>query len=53
MKEIIDYIISWLCYGDSEAAARVAYTSDETALKDHDVIIVPNGHLGQDLDTPE
>ena len=52
MKEIIDYIIEWLCYGDTEAAARVAYTADEKELETHDVIIVPNGpflndHLGR------
>lgn len=53
MKEIIDYIIEWLCYGDTEAAARVAYTADEKELETHDVIIVPNGHLGKDLILPE
>ena len=53
MKEIIDYIISWLCYGDEEAAARVAYTADETALDKYDVIIVPNGLLGKELVLPE
>lgn len=53
MKEVIDYIIEWLCYGDSEAAARVAYTADEKELETHDVIIVPNGHLGKDLILPE
>lgn len=53
MKEIIDYIIEWLCYGDAEAARRVAYTADEKALETHDVIIVPNGHLGKDLVVPE
>lgn len=53
MEEIIDYIITWLCYGDQEAAARVAYTDDERALETHDVIIVPNGHLGKDLIIPE
>jgi len=53
MNEIIDYIITWLCYGDEEAAKRVAYTADEKALETHDVIIVPNGHLGKDLVIPE
>lgn len=53
MNEIIDYIITWLCYGDAEAAKRVAYTADETALETHDVLIVPNGHLGKDLIVPE
>ena len=53
MKEVIDYIITWLCYGDEEAAKRVAYTADEKALESYDVIIVPNGHLGKDLVAPE
>ena len=52
MNEIIDYIISWLCYGDEEAAKRVAYTSDESALETYDLIIVPEGHLGKDLIAP-
>lgn len=53
MKEIVDYLITWLCYGDTEAAKRVAYTDDEKALETYDVIIVPNGHLGKDLVLPD
>lgn len=53
MTEIIDYILTWLCYGDEEASKRVAYTDDEKALEDHDVIIVPNGLLGKELVVPE
>lgn len=53
MKEIIDYIITWLCYGDAEAAKRVAYTDDERALETHDVIIVPCGHMGRDIVVPD
>ena len=53
MKEIVDYIITWLCYGDEEAAKRVAYTADEKALDTFDVIIVPSGHLGKDIVLPE
>ncbi len=53
MKEIIDYIITWLCYGDAEAAKRVAYTDDERALETHDVIIVPCGHMGRDIVAPD
>ena len=53
MKDIVDYIITWLCYGDEEAARRVAYTADEKELETHDVLIVPNGHLGKDLVVPE
>ncbi len=53
MEEIVNYLITWLCYGDAEAARRVAYTDDEKALETYDVIIVPNGHLGKDLILPE
>ena len=53
MEEIVNYLITWLCYGDAEAAKRVAYTDDENALETYDVIIVPNGHLGKDLILPE
>ncbi|MBQ7996189.1 MAG: hypothetical protein IJ249_00800 [Paludibacteraceae bacterium] len=53
MKEIIEYLITWLCYGDAEAAKRVAYTDDEKALETYDVIIVPNGLLGKELVIPE
>ena len=53
MEEIINYLITWLCYGDAEAAKRVAYTDDEKALETYDVIIVPNGLLGKELVIPE
>ena len=53
VNEIVDYIITWLCYGDTELAKRVAYTKDEKALEDHDVIIVPNGNLGNHIVLPE
>ena len=42
LDEIVDYMITWLCYGDVEAAKRVAYSADEKELETHDVIIVPN-----------
>ena len=51
--QIVDYIIRWLCYGDEEAAQRIAYTADESALETHDVIIVPNGLLGKEIVVPE
>ena len=51
-KRIVNYIITWLCYGDEEAAKRVAYTDDLTALEDHDVLIVPNGKLGNCIVLP-
>lgn len=53
LQETVKYILTWLCYGDSEAASRVAYTADEKALEDHDVLIVPNGHLGYNIVLPD
>ena len=53
LQPIIDYILTWLCYGDSEAAKRVAYTADEKELETHDVLIVPNGKLGNLIVLPE
>ena len=53
LQPIIDYILTWLCYGDEEAAKRVAYTTDLTALEDHDVVIIPNGKLGNSIVLPE
>lgn len=53
LQPIIDYILTWLCYGDEEAAKRVAYTADLTALEDHDVVIIPNGKLGNSIVLPE
>lgn len=53
IERIVNYILTWLCYGDEEAAKRVAYTADEKELATHDVLIVPNGHLGKDLVVPE
>ena len=53
IERIVNYILTWLCYGDEEAAKRVAYTADEKELETHDVLIVPNGHLGKDLVVPE
>ena len=53
MNEIIEYIITWLCYGDEEAAQRVAYSADERLLTTHDVLIVPNGKLGKEIVVPD
>ena len=53
MNDIIDYILTWLCYGNAEAAKRVAYSADPQALDTHDVLIVPCGHLGKDIVLPD
>ena len=53
MKEIIEYIIAFLLYGNKEAAKQVGYTADESQWKDYRVVIVPNGHLGGEIVMPE
>lgn len=53
IRKVVEYLINWFCYGNSEAAARVAYTADEKALEKYDVIIVPNGKLGYHIVQPE
>ena len=52
LQEMVDYILTWLCYGDAEAAKRIAYTADVNALETHDIIIVPNGYLGHHIVLP-
>ena len=53
MKEIIDYILTWLCYGNEELAKRVVYTADEAALDRYDVLITPCGELGKHIVLPD
>ena len=53
MKEIIDYIIQFLLYGNAEAAKQVGYTADETEWQNYRVVIVPNGQLGKKIVMPE
>ena len=53
MKEIIEYIITFLLYGNEEAAKQVGYTADESQWSNYRVVIVPNGHLGKEIVMPE
>lgn len=53
MKEIIEYIISFLLYDNSKAAEKVGYTADESLWTKYSVVIVPNGHLGKDIVMPD
>ena len=53
MKEIVDYIIQFLLYGNVEAAKQVGYTADEAEWQNYRVVIVPNGHLGKEIVMPE
>ena len=51
--QIVNYLINWLCYNDEQLAKRVAYTADEKELETHDVLIVPNGSLGNRIVLPD
>ena len=52
MKEIIEYIITFLLYGNANAAKQVGYTADEAEWHNYRVVIVPNGHLGKEIIMP-
>ena len=52
MNEIIQYIITFLLYGDEEAAKQVGYTADETLWSNYRVVILPNGKLGKEIQLP-
>lgn len=53
MKEIIDYIIQFLLYGNEQAAKQVGYTADEAEWQNYRVVIVPSGQLGKEIVMPE
>lgn len=52
MEETIRYIISFLLYGNSEAAELVGYTSDASLWHNYKVVIIPNGHFGVNIVPP-
>lgn len=52
MREIVDYIKSFLLYGSTEAAAMVGYTADEKEWGKYKIVIVPNGKLGKEIVLP-
>lgn len=52
MNEIIEYIKSFLLYGDTKAAKQVGYTADSAQWNRYRVVILPCGHLGKDLVMP-
>lgn len=52
MKEIIDYIKTFLTYGNAAGARAIGYTADAEEWYKYKVVIVPNGHLGNDLVLP-
>ena len=53
MKEIIDYIIQFLLYGNAEAAKQVGYTANEEEWQNYRVVIVPSGQLGKEIVMPD
>lgn len=53
MKEIVDYIIQFLLYGNMEAAKQVGYTVNEAEWQNYRVVIVPNGQLGKEIVMPD
>ena len=53
MKEIVEYIITFLLYGNHEAIKQVGYTADESQWDKYRVVIVPNGHLGKEIVMPD
>ena len=53
MNKTVEYIKSFLLYGDTTAATQVGYTADTTQWSRYRVVIVPCGHLGTDLVIPD
>lgn len=57
MEEIINYIKTWLLYGNADEARNIGYTAEEQEWTKYKLVIIPNGHFGKeivmpDLDTP-
>ena len=51
-EEILNYIKSFLTYGDEKAAKQIGYTADQTLWPNYRVVVLPNGHLGKDIVYP-
>ena len=48
----LNYIKSFLTYGDEQAAKQIGYTADQTLWPNYRVVVIPNGHLGKDIVYP-
>ena len=48
-EEILNYIKSFLTYGNEKAAKQIGYTADQTLWPNYRVVVLPNGHLGKDI----
>lgn len=53
MEEIINYIKTWLLYGNADEAQNIGYTDDEREWPKYKLVIVPNGHFGKDIVLPD
>ena len=53
MNNTIRYIITWLLYGNEDAARQVGYTDDEEEAHQYKVNIRPSGHWGREIVLPE
>ena len=53
MSDIIQYIITFLLYDNKAAANQVGYTADESKWNEYRVVILPNGHLGNQIVAPD
>ena len=52
MQEVIEYIIQFLLYGNEQGAKLVGYTADESLWPNYRIVVVPNGHMGQQIVLP-
>ena len=52
MQEVIEYIIQFLLYGNEQGVKQVGYTADESLWPNYRVVVVPNGHMGQQIVLP-
>ena len=52
MNNIIQYIKSFLLYGNDEAANLIGYTTNEAEWDNYTIVIVPNGQLGKEIVLP-
>lgn len=53
MEEIINYIKTWLLYGNADESHNIGYTDDEREWPKYKLVIVPNGHFGKELVMPD
>ncbi len=53
MIDIIEYIITFLLYGNDQAIKQVGYTADESRWDTYRVVIIPNGKLGREIVMPD